>query len=45
MRASGQMDYWQVLLGSVEDIELKPIARSSCIQWLVDKERSTGRHR
>jgi hypothetical protein len=37
MDSSGQIDYWEVPLGRIHEIELKPIGRSSCIKWLVDE--------
>jgi hypothetical protein len=36
MELSGQIDYWEVPLWRIHEIELKPIGRSSCIKWLVD---------
>ena len=37
MESSGQIDYWQRLLGEQHKIVLGPLDRSSCIKWLVDK--------
>ena len=37
LESSGQIDYWEVPLGRIHEIELKPIGRSSCIKWLVDE--------
>ena len=37
MESSGQIDYWEVPFGRIDEIELKSISRSGCIKWLVDE--------